>query len=250
MPVVLMMGLSACVSEPGSQEEPTAESSSKASAVSVERKSKVRLKSPSEQLESLVYLKDVSERWLVEFGFETQGKWIPKLRNHDGDPVNRIEFDQPLKPGDLFFHEEPMKNRFKFIEIEERLVHNERLNIDANLRYAIFEDQKEGKNGRRYEIPNRLPKALRGKHYQFDRTALLSLEGEGMDSDPFRVEEGQNFGLPSESGSKQFLLKSVTPEEVDVEWEEGSDVREKKIALKGSIYIPPKTIREVLNDGE
>lgn len=172
----------------------------------------------------LSYVKDESEPWRVEFGFETQGLWIPKLKTGElpaeAGPKNRVEFDKGLKPGDLFFGEDPMKGRFKFIEIEERSERNERLGIDQTLRYAIFEDQKPNKLGLRYEVPNRLPNAQRADYQQFDRTAVLDLQALGLAGQEFKVEERTDFALPPTATEKAYHLKEVTPEAIVVEWKD------------------------------
>ncbi|MGB6222559.1 Amuc_1099 family pilus-like system protein [Haloferula sp.] len=175
----------------------------------------------------LSYVKDESEPWRVEFGFESGGAWIPKLRTgalpEEPGPKNRVAFDKGLKPGELFFAEEPMKNRFKFIEIQERTEKNERIGIDQTLRYGIFEDQKPNKLGLRYEVPNRLPNAQRADFQQFDRTAVFDLQALGMGGQEFKVEERTKFALPPTAEEKTYLLKEVTPESIVVEWldEEG-----------------------------
>jgi hypothetical protein len=251
LPAVLMAGLSSCAVEPADKKEPVTEiSEAKDSAVKSKRAPKVRPESPSKHLGDLVFLKDVSERWLVLFGFETQGKWLPKLRDGNDKAANRVAFDRSLMPGDFFFHDEPMKNRFKFIKFEERVVYFERLNVEEKLRYAIFEDQKATKKGKRYEIPNRLPKVEQFRYHHFDRSALLSLDGTGLDDDPFSVEEGARFALSPGSKKEVFLLKSVTPKEIIVEWNEQGQVREKTIGLSNAAFEPPKTIRDVLKGEE
>lgn len=173
----------------------------------------------------LSYVKDESERWRVEFGFETGGKWLPKLKTgpleqDEPGPKNRVAFDGGLEPGDIFFAEDPMKGRFKFIKIEERTVRNERMNIDQTLKFAIIEEQKENKKGDLYEIPSRLPKAQREDTAHYDRTAVLDLQALGLNGKEFKVEERTKFALPPTAKEKDYLLKEVTPEAVVVEWQD------------------------------
>ena len=170
----------------------------------------------------LSYVKDESEPWRVEFGFETGGLWLPKIKSgalpNEKGPKNRAAFDKGLKPGDVFFADEFMKGRFKFIKIEERIVRNERMNIDQTIRFGIFEDQKENKKGLTYEVPNRLPRAQYENYQQFDRTAVLDLQALGLGGKEFKIEERTKFALPPTAKEKDYLLKEVTPEAIVVEW--------------------------------
>lgn len=187
----------------------------------------------------LSYMKDESEPWRVEFGFESGGAWVPRLRTGDlpaePGPKNRVAFDKGLNPGEMFFAEEPMMGRFKFIEIEERTEKNERIGINQTLRYAIFEDQKPNKLGLRYEVPNRLPNAQRGDYQQFDRTAVLDLQALGMSGQEFKVEERTKFALPPSAEEKTYLLKEVTPESIVVEWQDEEGKTQSVTILKGGL---------------
>lgn len=171
----------------------------------------------------LSYVKDESKRWIVEFGFETSGQWLPKVKTglNDKGPNNRVDFSAGLEPGAIFFAKEgALQNRFKFIGIEERTELNPRLKINETLRYGIFEDQKPNKLGLKYEIPNRLPKAQRENFAHYDRTAVLDLQALGLNGNEFKVEERTNFALPPTAKEKAYYLKEVTPEALVVEWKD------------------------------
>ncbi|MEM9236141.1 MAG: Amuc_1099 family pilus-like system protein [Verrucomicrobiota bacterium] len=187
----------------------------------------------------LSYVKDESKPWRVEFGFESGGLWIPKLKTgalpDETGPKNRVGFDSGLNPGDTFFADGEMAGRFKFIEIEERTERNERLGIDQTLRYGIFEDQSENKKGQRYEVPNRLPNAERNRFQQFDRTAVLDLQALGLAGQEMRVVEKTRFALPESSEDKKYLLKEVTPESVVVEWENADGETQSVTIPKGGL---------------
>ncbi|MEP4078508.1 Amuc_1099 family pilus-like system protein [Haloferula sp.] len=185
----------------------------------------------------LSYVKDESKRWIVEFGFETGGKWLPRAKTgmSDEGPKNRAAFDGGLEPGGIFFDEEPLKGRFKFIKIEERTERNERMNIDQTLRYAIFEDQKANKKGLKYEVPNRLPKAERETYAHYDRTAVLDLQALGLGGQEFKVEEMTKFALPPTAEDKKYTLKEVTPDAIVVTWED-KDGNEQSVSVpKGGL---------------
>jgi hypothetical protein len=187
----------------------------------------------------LSYVKDESNPWRVEFGFETGGKWLPKIKSgalpDEKGPKNRVAFDAGLEPGDIFFADEFMKGRFKFIRIEDRTIRNERLSIDEKLRFAIFEDQKPNKLGKVYEIPNRLPKAQRGDTQQFDRTAVLDLRALGLAGQEFKIEEQTKFALPPSAKEKEYLLKEVSPESIVVEWQDKEGKAQSVTIPKGGL---------------
>ena len=187
----------------------------------------------------LSYVKDESEPWRVEYGFESGGLWIPKLKTgelpDEKGPKNRVAFDKGLKPGDMFFGEDPMKGRFKFTGIVERTQRNERLSIDETLRFAQFEDQKANKLGEKYEVPNRLPKAQYMDYQQFDRTAVLDLQALGLDGKEFKVEERTPFALPPTAKEKNYLLKEVTPEAIVVEWKDNDGKTQSVKIPKGGL---------------
>jgi len=173
----------------------------------------------------LSFEKVESQQWLLLFGSEFSGKWVPKLdeetsKDIEGKPMkNKVSFVEPVEPGGLLFAKEPLKGRFKFLKFEKREVENERLNITEEVTFAIFEDQSENKKGKKYEIPNRLPRAQRQAWLQYDRTAYLDLQAIGEKGKVFPVEEGTKFALPSSAKEKNYLLKEVTPESIVVEFE-------------------------------
>lgn len=182
----------------------------------------------------LRYVDHESLAWIVEFGFQAGGKQLPKGEAQtelDGALKKlRQNFEAGVEPGGSFFSEDPLKNRFKLIEIEERQVFNDRLNIEETLKFMIFEDLKENKKGKKYEVPNRFPRAAREKFMHYDRTAVLELLALNYDGEEFRVEEGTRFTLPPDGDDAAYFLKEVTPEQIIVEWE-GEDAEVQTIEI-------------------
>lgn len=182
----------------------------------------------------LAYVDDESLGWFVKFGTEIQGKWAPRIYEvEDGAaadrPANRVSPLDLLEAGDIFFEKEPFKDRFIFLRIEDREVFNERTNITENLRFALYEDLRPNKKGKPYEIPNRLPEAEEPKYYHYDRTAVLELRAVGEQGKEFKVEENTRFSLPSGDGEMGYLLKRVTPDEIEIEWEVDGETRSRVI---------------------
>ena len=184
----------------------------------------------------LSFIKDESTWWLLEFGNYFNGQWTPKMETEDGAKF-RVGFAAPLKEGDLFFSDAPAEsgfmNRFKFLRVEDRTVRNERLNIDEQLQFGIYEDQRENKKGRTYEVPNRMPRAEKPNHRNFDRTAVLELRALGQEGAEFKIEENTRFALPADGKDKTYLLKEVTPEKVVIEWEQDGETLSVEIPKGG-----------------
>lgn len=181
----------------------------------------------------LKYVRDDSYEWLVEFGGEISGSWTPKVLDGSGKK-NRVSFSNALNPGDIFFSDESgdgiLAKRFKFLRLEDREEKNERLNIVEKLRYAIYEEQKENKKGRVYEVPNRMPRAERPTWIHYDRKAVLELNALGEAGTEFTIEEMTNFSLPPGGDDKKYLMKEITPEAITVEWTVDDKTRSVKIS--------------------
>ncbi|MBB5351895.1 hypothetical protein HNR46_002134 [Haloferula luteola] len=184
----------------------------------------------------LTYVTDESFRWVIIPGFPLEGKLSPKLEA--GDPADnapvkmKVGFSDQLESGAIFFKEgdERFVNRFKFLGIEERAVRNERLNIDQNVTFAKFEDQKDNKKGLTYEFPTNIPRAEREAQSQYDRFAVLDLRALGFEGQDFKIEERRKFALPPDADEQAYYLKEVTPEKIVVEWEEGGETHEVEIS--------------------
>lgn len=167
-------------------------------------------------LNALRYVRDESAMWYVQFGFESEGKWAPKItaRMANGKKAeNRVSALEMLSPGDSFFKEGFMAERFKFLGIVEKEVVNERAKMMQKVKVAQYEDLKSNKKGERYESQYGLPDAQLNQNAYYDRTAVL--EFEGME---FKVEERTKFSLPPGGEDGEFFLKQVTPERIVVEF--------------------------------
>jgi hypothetical protein len=168
-------------------------------------------------LNGLRYVRDESTMWYVQFGFESEGKWAPKItaRMANGKKAeNRVSALEMLGPGDIFFKEGFMAKRFKFLGIVEKEVVNERTKLSRLVKFAQYEDLKPNKKGERYESQYGLPDAQLTQNAYYDRTAVMESKGR-----EFGIDEGTRF-MFAQGGL--FLLKQVTPEKVVVEFK-GAD---------------------------
>jgi len=187
-------------------------------------------------INKLAYVKDESTMWYVQFGFETEGKWSPRLtgRTPDGKRVqNKTSALEPLAVGDSFFKEAPMANRFKYTGIIEKKIKSDRTGLEQDVKFAQFEDLKENKKGEKYESQAGLPDAELNNKAYYDRTAVLDLRAIGFEGKEFKVEERTAFALPPDAPEKKYFLKAVTPGSIEVEYEKADGTKETKEISKG-----------------
>ncbi len=187
-------------------------------------------------INKLAYLKDESVQWYVQFGFESEGKWAPKLLGRDPakkDFDNKISALEMIQPGDTFFKDGAMAGRFKFTGIIEKEVTSERTKLTQMVRFAQYEDLKENKKGEKYESQYGLPNAQIDASSYYDRTAVLELQAIGYEGQEFKVEERTAFAIPPDAPEKNYMLKKVTPESIEVEYKDASGATQTQEIKKG-----------------
>jgi hypothetical protein len=167
----------------------------------------------------LKYLHDQSLVWVVRPGFESEGGFTFTYED-SARGTNRATAAAIIMPGQLFFTEGVMKNRFKLLGAEVRKVMNERIKEEQDVTFVRIEDQKENKKGKIYEIPASFREDLKNNYRNYDRTAVLSLDALGLGGSEFKVDENTSFSLPPDGPNKTYLLKSVTPEGIEVEYKD------------------------------
>lgn len=186
-------------------------------------------------IHKLRYVKDESLTWVVRPGYGSGGKF-PFNYEDSMARKNRVSAASMIEPGGLFFPDAPQKNRFKLLGHEVRKVRNERTNIDQDVTIVRIEDQRPNKKGEIYEFPSPLPDDARKNNYlQYDRTAVLSLEAIGQEGKEFKVEERTTFALPIDGTKKEYLVKSVTPDSIVVEYPKPDGGRGEVTVNKGSL---------------
>lgn len=189
-------------------------------------------------IDKLAYLKDESTQWYVTFGLESDGQWAPKIVAITPDKKrveNKVSAAAMLKPGDTFFADkEPFKGRFRFLSISKQVVHSKKTNSDEEVNVAEYEELKPNKKGLKYKSQYGLPEPEIPANAYYDRTAVLDLKAVGSEGKDFKVEEGTTFALPPGSEEKKYLLKSVTPEAIEVEYTDASGQKQTKSIPKGN----------------
>ena len=176
----------------------------------------------------LRYVKDQSVAWVIRPGFLGQNGEMP-MRFKDGNGMaNNAGAGAPIKPGELFFANGVAQGRFKYLGHVERKEMNQAIGVQETVTYARIEDQKANKDKVVYEIPAPLSEAKQKPYIQHDRSAVLKLEALGQGGKEMVIEENTRFSLPAGEKQKPYLLKSVTPKEIVVEFvdSEGNKVTE------------------------
>lgn len=182
----------------------------------------------------LMYVKDESLGWVIRPGYGLNGSFPFKFQDTKGG-TNQTGGADLIAPDGLFFLKAPMMNRFKLLGSEVRKEMNPKIKIEVETTYVRIEDQRPNKKGTVYEIPSPLSEERRNEHLKWDRTAILSLEALGLSGKEFKVEENTTFSLPPDSGKKDYLLKTVTPESVVVEYTNAAGEKKTATIPKGSM---------------
>lgn len=180
----------------------------------------------------LMYVKDESLAWVIRPSYGSQGKFPFTYEDAKGRK-NRVRPSEMVGPGELFFAEEPMKGRFKLLGHEVRKELNPKINIEMDVTIVSIEDQRHNKKGVVYKFPSPLAEDRKNEHVKYDRTAVLSLEALGLNGQEIKVEENTTFALPPGAASKDYLLKTVTPDAITVEYTDPSGNRQSVEIRKG-----------------
>lgn len=176
-------------------------------------------------------------KWALRPGFPNGDKVAFKFFEGDNplNPKNKNPVGVEMAPGDIFFANDPAKSRFKFLGLEKVREMNKRINIEEEVTYAKIEDQRFNKKGTIYKIPAPLQESRIWDFAQFDYNALLSLEAAGNEGKTETIPENTKFALPFNAKEKNYLLKKVTPEQVEVEYTDPKTGQKSSVTIdKGS----------------
>lgn len=170
-------------------------------------------------IDKLKYASDESIQWALRPSYP-EAKGCPFTYKDTKNNKNKSPTGTSVAPGDVFFATgEPAAagKRFKFIKLETVKEMNKAINLEQDVTYAVVEDQKPNKMGTPYRIKVAYPEGDVAKWAQFDRSAVLSLEAAGNEGKTETFEENTRFGLPFDNKAKDYLLKKITPDEIEVE---------------------------------
>jgi hypothetical protein len=126
-----------------------------------------------------------------------------------GGPVqsNRIPAQDAVEKGNSFFKNDPGKDRFVLIDVEGRMEDGPTGRRPRN--WAIVEDQRPNKKGKKYELPFNLELVQRREATQYDHTVTFSLNAIGEAANTFKVEENGKFSLPTGGTELNYTLVEV-----------------------------------------
>lgn len=191
-------------------------------------------KSVPSLIAKLTYLRDESLGWVIRPSYG-EGDSFPFRYVDTAKGVNQTGAANPVAPGSLFFATGKMANRFKLLGSEVRKELTASTGVEREITYVRIEDQRFNKKGVVYEFPAPLSEERMNEHLKYDRTAIFSLEALGQGGKEFKVEENTTFALPSGGATKDYLLKTVSPTSVTVEYTDGAGERKTVEISKGSM---------------
>lgn len=165
----------------------------------------------------LMFVKPEILTWVLRPGNESEAKFsFNYVDSKNG--ANKTSAEEMIPAGGLFFSKGAMMNRFKLLGSEVRKVTNEKFQTVTDVTFVRIEDQRPNKKGKVYELPAPLSESQKNNYLQRDGVAVFSLEALGQNGKEFKVEENTTFALPPSSSKKDYLVKSVTPDSVAVEY--------------------------------
>ncbi len=182
----------------------------------------------------LMYVRDESLGWVIRPGFGDNGKF-PFTYQDTKRGENKTGAADTIPPDGLFFARGTMANRFKLLGSEVRAELNRATNTQRDVTIVRIEDQRPNKKGMIYEFPSPLSAERMNEHLKYDRTAILTLEALGQQGKEFKVEENMTFSLPSDGAKKDYLLKTVTPDSITVEYTNAAGEKKSVAIGKGSL---------------
>lgn len=182
----------------------------------------------------LMYVRDESLGWVLRPSFGDNGKFPFKYQDTKGGS-NQTGAADMIEPNGLFFPKAPMANRFKLLGSEVRKEVNKATKVERDVTIVRIEDQRPNKKGTIYEFPSPLSEDRMNEYLKYDRTAILTLEALGQQGKEFKVEENMTFALPADGAKKDYLLKSVTPESIIVEYTDATGEKKSVDIKKGAL---------------
>lgn len=198
-------------------------------------------------INKLMFRWDESIEWVVRPGFtefvqvaDQAVEVCPFTYIDSRDRRNRQR--AVVRPGELFFAagDAATVNRFKFLRTVRRVVVNPRIQQQMQVTFARFEDQKTNKKGRIYEKRCGFPEAKLRDFAEWDRSAVVCLEAVGGEGKPLTIEENTRFGLPLDSPDKTYLMKTITPESIEVEYPDPITGAAKTVTIRKGGFAQPE----------
>lgn len=173
----------------------------------------------------LLFVKEESVKWRLKPSYLNQKGEMPVDYLDSNKLSNKAGAGAPIKPGQIFFANGAVQGRFKFIGSDQIRRLNKNTGIQETITLVKIEDQRPNKAGKIYEIPAPLKSGDINNFIQSDRSAVMSLKALGEGGNQMVVEENTFFSLPAGQEAKPYLLKSVSPQKIVVEYPDGQGGR-------------------------
>lgn len=183
-----------------------------------------------------------SDYWLLLFNSVLgDGKFQFNLQYRafgKGATRNRIPATQAINIGDTFFPNDPGKDFFKLIKIEE--IEEETRFGTKMVKWATVEDTRSFKNKATYKIPFGMNRAQYPKFTNYDHRIIFRLNAIGKESENFKIEENGTFSLPVGGEEKNYQLVQVNlePQGPAVRKVLSVDVKDIKTGETHTIKVP------------
>ena len=175
-------------------------------------------KSVPSLIAKLLFVRDESLGWVIRPTYGDGNGGFPFSFQDTKGATNKTPPGEMVVANGLFFPKGAMSNRFKLLGSEVRMEMNPKVNVEMETTYVKIEDQRPNKKGVVYEFPAPMSPDRMNEHLNYDRSAVLSLEALGFNGKEFKVEENTAFSIPPGGTKLDYFVKSVTPEQVTVEY--------------------------------
>lgn len=121
---------------------------------------------------------------------------------------NKMKATDNLGVGGLFFKKGAFKNRFKLLEIDEREIET-RGGLKKKEKFAIVEDLKENKKGKRYQFLFRLKGKAMIENQRYDDIVHFRLNALGQEDKVMKVETNTTFSVTVDAKTETYKLLEV-----------------------------------------
>lgn len=182
----------------------------------------------------LKFVKEESVVWVLRPSFAGADTFTFRYLDNKRR-ANRVGAANPIANGETFFKDGIQKGRFKLVGSGKRMEMDPKMNIEREKTFVKVEDLRPNKLGRVYEYPAPLTQARMNDFREYDRTAVLSLEALDLHGKEFKIEENTSFALPPGPGKKEFLLRTILPEKLVIEYTDAKGVKKTAEILKGGL---------------
>lgn len=123
----------------------------------------------------------------------------------------RMRGEETVKVGGIFFGKEPVKNRFKLVEMTEREIKKRSMVVKEKM--AVIEDLKPNKEKVRFNAYFRPKGDDLISSFRFDDTVTFAVNAAGLQDQDYRVEPNRSFDVKVDGQKSSFKLLEVKRDE-------------------------------------